>query len=91
VRHAGQVLGVILLAALAWAVAPVAEAQKPIRIGATLAQSGVYATLGQNQLRGYHLCVKHINDRGGVLGRRLELSISCSARTVHPSARPWLT
>jgi branched-chain amino acid transport system substrate-binding protein len=51
----------------------VAEAQPPIRIGATLAQTGVYAALGQNQLRGYQLCVKHRNDKGGVLGRKLEL------------------
>jgi branched-chain amino acid transport system substrate-binding protein len=62
-----------------------AGAQPPIRIGATLAQTGVYATLGQNQLRGYQLCVKHTNDKGGVLGRRLELvvyddgSVSASA------------
>ena len=62
-----------VLAALAWAVVPVTEAQPPIRIGATLAQTGVYATLGQNQLRGYQLCVKHVNDKGGVLGRKLEL------------------
>jgi branched-chain amino acid transport system substrate-binding protein len=44
-----------------------------LRIGATLAQTGVYAALGQNQLRGYQLCVKHMNDKGGVLGRKLEL------------------
>ena len=49
------------------------EAQAPIRIGATLAQTGVYATLGQNQLRGYQLCVKQVNEKGGVLGRKLEL------------------
>jgi branched-chain amino acid transport system substrate-binding protein len=28
---------------------------------------------GQNQLRGYKLCVKHVNDKGGVLGRKLDL------------------
>jgi branched-chain amino acid transport system substrate-binding protein len=52
-----------------------ATAQPPIRIGATLAQTGVYATLGQNQLRGYQLCIKHVNDRAGVLGRKLELVV----------------
>ena len=57
------------------AVASVADAQPPIRIGATLAQTGVYAALGQNQLRGYQLCVKHTNDKGGVLGRRVELVV----------------
>jgi len=73
VNNVAKVSAVALLAALAWAVAPVTEAQPPIRIGATLAQTGVYAALGQNQLRGYQLCVKHMNEKGGVLGRKLEL------------------
>src|SRR5262249_32896022 len=51
----------------------VAEAQPPIRIGASSSQTGAYAALGQNQLRGYQLCVKDTNNKGGVLGRRLEL------------------
>ena len=71
--NARKVFAVALLAALAWAVAPVAEAQPPIRIGASLSQTGGFATLGQVQLRGYQLCVKHLNDKGGVLGRKLEL------------------
>ena len=73
--NARKAFAVALLAALAWAVAPVAEAQPPNRIGASVAQSGVYAALGQNQLRGYQLCVKHMNDKGGVLGRKLELVV----------------
>jgi branched-chain amino acid transport system substrate-binding protein len=73
VSKARKVCAVAVLVALAWAVAPVTEAQPPIRMGAALAQSGVYAALGQNQLRGYQLCLKHMNDKGGVLGRRLEL------------------
>ena len=72
---ARKVLAVALLVALAWAVAPVAQAQPPIRIGASLAQTGVYAALGQNQLRGYQLCVKHMNEKSGVLGRKLELVV----------------
>ena len=70
-----KVFAVALVAALAWAVAPVAEAQPPIRIGASLAQTGLYAAIAQNQLRGYQLCVKHLNDKGGVLGRKLELVV----------------
>jgi branched-chain amino acid transport system substrate-binding protein len=68
-----NVFAVAVLVALA--VAPVVEAQSPIRIGATLALTGVYAVPAQNQLRGYRLCVKHVNDKGGVLGRKLELVI----------------
>ena len=72
---AGRVSAVALLVAMAWAVAPVAEAQPPIRIGATPAQTGAYAATGQNQLRGYQLCVKHMNEKGGVLGRKLDLTL----------------
>ena len=70
-----SVFAVALLAALGWAVAPVAEAEPPIRIGASVAQTGVIVAAGQNTLRGYQLCVKHLNDKGGVLGRKLELVV----------------
>ena len=73
--NARKVLTVAVLAALAWAVAPVAQAQPPIRIGASLPQTGASAPLGQAQLRGYQLCVKHLNDKGGMLGRKLELVV----------------
>ncbi|MGH7311223.1 MAG: amino acid ABC transporter substrate-binding protein [Candidatus Rokuibacteriota bacterium] len=51
------------------------EAQKPIRIGASLSTTGTYAALAQDQLRGYQLCVKHTNGKGGLLGRKLELVV----------------
>ena len=73
--NARKVFAVAVLAALTWAVAPVAQAQPPIRIGASLAQTGAFAALGQINLRGYQLCVKHINDKGGVLGRKLALVV----------------
>ena len=72
---ARKVCTVALVAALAWAVAPVAQAQPPIRIGASLSETGGLAASGQTQLRGYQLCVKHMNDKGGVLGRKLELVV----------------
>ena len=77
---ARKVFAVALLAALAWAVAAVAEAQRPIRIGATLSQTGVGAEAGLNLLRAYQLCVKHTNDKGGVLGRKLELVVYGASR-----------
>ena len=69
--NAGKVFAVAVLAALA--VAPVTEAQPPIRIGASLSLTGTLAAIGQNQHRGYQLCVKHTNEKGGALGRKLEL------------------
>ncbi len=44
----------------------------PIKIGASLSLTGTYAALGQNQQRGYQLCAKHVNEKGGVLGRKIE-------------------
>lgn len=49
------------------------QAQQPIRIGASFSDKGTYAALGQTVRRGYALCVKQANARGGVLGRKLEL------------------
>jgi branched-chain amino acid transport system substrate-binding protein len=51
------------------------RAQGPIRVGASISLTGSYAALGQNQHRGYQLCVKHVNEKGGVLGRKLEFVI----------------
>jgi branched-chain amino acid transport system substrate-binding protein len=52
-----------------------AEGQPPIRIGVTYAQTGSLAVPGQNMMRGSQLCIKHANDKGGVLGRRIELLV----------------
>ncbi len=68
------IAGVMILAPSIGLVA-VAKAQPPIRIGASMSQTGSLAAMGQNQLRGYQLCVKHTNEKGGVLGRRIELIV----------------
>jgi branched-chain amino acid transport system substrate-binding protein len=52
-----------------------AQAQQAIRIGATMSQTGPYSTQGIPARNGYLLCVKHVNEKGGVLGRKLELLI----------------
>jgi branched-chain amino acid transport system substrate-binding protein len=56
-------------------VAVTAHAQAPIQIGASLSRTGQFAELGTQIGRGYHLCVKLANGKGGVLGRKLELTI----------------
>lgn len=66
-------LPVLVAAFVAAATAGSVAAQAPIRIGASLSITGNFAALGQNQLRGYQLCFKHANEKGGVLGRKLEL------------------
>jgi branched-chain amino acid transport system substrate-binding protein len=51
---------------------PGADAQQPLRIGGSFSSTGAYAQLGQTVHRGHQLCVKHANEMGGVLGRRIE-------------------
>jgi branched-chain amino acid transport system substrate-binding protein len=52
-----------------------ADAQGPIRIGASLSLTGTYAKLGKNQHEGYLLCQKDLNAKGGLLGRKVDLVV----------------
>ena len=54
---------------------PPVNAQPPLRIGMSLSRTGPYAAQGQNHLRARQLCVKHANEKGGILGRRIELIV----------------
>lgn len=48
-------------------------AQPPLRVGVSISRTGAYDELAPALQRGYELCLKHTNDKGGVLGRKLEL------------------
>jgi branched-chain amino acid transport system substrate-binding protein len=50
-------------------------AQQPIRIGSSIAISGRDAIQGGYVRDGYLLCQKHVNEKGGVLGRQIEFVI----------------
>jgi branched-chain amino acid transport system substrate-binding protein len=64
-----------VLVATSLGLVPLAQAQAPLKIGASLSLSGTYAELGRDLERGYRVCVKQANEKGGVLGRKIELSI----------------
>jgi branched-chain amino acid transport system substrate-binding protein len=74
-RKVGPLVAAVVATGLTLGLPPSAQAQAPLRIGASLSQTGPYAPLALNQLRGYQLCVKHANEKGGVLGRRVELVV----------------
>ena len=57
-----------------WMAAPV-DAQEPIKIGASISATGTYAKPGSYTRDGYLMCAKEINDKGGILGRKLEFVI----------------
>ena len=48
---------------------------EPIRIGATMSETGAYATQGVPARDGYLLCAEHLNEAGGLLGRDVEFLI----------------
>ena len=72
IRRLGTV-GLSMIVALA--LAQSSMAQGPIRVGMTTSQSGPYETQGVPVRNGYLLCQKHVNEGGGLLGRRVEFLI----------------
>ncbi len=72
-RRSAALIAAVVAAGLSLGTGHRTEAEPPIRIGASASQTGSLAAMGQNTLRGYQLCVKHTNEKGGVLGRRIEL------------------
>jgi branched-chain amino acid transport system substrate-binding protein len=53
--------------------APVAEAQQPIKIGHSMALTGGLGAAGKAALLGLQMWVEDVNAKGGLLGRKVEL------------------
>lgn len=71
-----KVLRFTLSAAAVFVLAACAgDNDSPIRIGATMSETGAYATQGIAAKNGYLLCAEHVNAKGGVLGRNIEFTI----------------
>jgi branched-chain amino acid transport system substrate-binding protein len=65
---------VVLLALLVAGLAAPLEAQE-IKVGASISLTGTYAKPGKYTQEGYLLCEKDINDRGGLVGRKVRFTI----------------
>jgi branched-chain amino acid transport system substrate-binding protein len=68
-----KAIGIVL--ATAGLLASAAYAQEPIKVGASLPLTGNFSVSGEKHQQGYQLCVDLINEKGGVLGRPLDLII----------------
>lgn len=64
----------VLLALAFLATAAIAQ-DRPLLVGATVAQTGLLADHGANYGRGLALWAEGVNARGGVIGRKVELKI----------------
>jgi branched-chain amino acid transport system substrate-binding protein len=51
------------------------QAEEPILIGATMSETGSYATQGIPAGNGYRLCEAHVNEQGGILDREVQFLI----------------
>jgi branched-chain amino acid transport system substrate-binding protein len=70
-----KALGSLALAAVIAVTSLPADAQGPIRIGASLSLTGTYAKPGKYQHEGYQLCARDVNAKGGLLGRKVEFVV----------------
>ena len=52
-----------------------AQAQAPIKIGASLSLTGTYGKIGIHQKEGYEVCADDLNAKGGLLGRKVEFVV----------------
>jgi len=64
-----------LMAVASVVVAGPSLAQQPVRIGASIAVAGRDKVQGGYVREGYLLCQKHVNEKGGILGRPIEFLI----------------
>ncbi|TVP45214.1 MAG: hypothetical protein EA350_09710 [Gemmatimonadales bacterium] len=74
-RVSGPWMRVVPVLAVAGLMAGCGAAEPPIRVGATMSESGAYATQGIPARNGYRLCEAHVNETGGLLGRPVEFVI----------------
>lgn len=51
------------------------SAEEPINIGLTLGLTGKYANMGDMQRKGFMLWESHVNEEGGILGRKVQLVV----------------
>lgn len=56
-------------------VLPGNSTEEPIRIGVSLSLTGKFSVIGNAQMNGFRIWESHINKRGGLLGRRVNIII----------------
>jgi branched-chain amino acid transport system substrate-binding protein len=59
-----------------------ARGESPLKLGLVDPLTGVYAAIAQSEVEGAKFAVAEINNKGGVLGRQLELLVEDSANDV---------
>ncbi len=66
----------VAAAALGLLANPALAQDEPIKIGSSLPLTGGFSVTGEKHRKGFELCVEIINEKGGLLGRQIELIVS---------------
>jgi branched-chain amino acid transport system substrate-binding protein len=66
---------IFLLFVLIIFAAPLYAEKETIKIGVTLSLTGKFSVMGNDQKNGYKLWESHVNSRGGLLGRKVEVVV----------------
>lgn len=82
---------IVLLSMLVIGTPWLSVAQQPIRIGVSLSLTGRYTSFGSYAREAYLLCQKHVNEKGGVLGRSIEFVIYDDWKDRCRSLLPFVT
>ena len=70
-----KLCSIAVFAALLFSTSEVVAAD-PIKVGASLPLTGGFSLTGDKHKQGYELCVDLINKNGGILGRKVKLTVS---------------
>jgi len=82
VLRAGAAAG---LASLALPETGWGQSETPVKIGNIDPRTGTYAALGENQIRGATMAVAELNQKGGILGRPVQLLVEDSQGLPGPA------
>ncbi|RJQ41034.1 MAG: hypothetical protein C4550_02560 [Nitrospiraceae bacterium] len=70
-KHTKTLIISFLFFLMAWP----AFAAEPIKIGVSLGLTGKYSEMSNMQMKGFRLWEKEVNERGGILDRKVEVLI----------------
>ncbi|MEN8107415.1 MAG: amino acid ABC transporter substrate-binding protein [Pseudomonadota bacterium] len=69
----GRILGIALAGLCLLLSMQFSQAAEPIRVGVTISLTGDYALLGKDELDGIRMWADDVNERGALLGRKVEI------------------
>src|SRR5215475_6822209 len=72
-RFALQAGTILIAASVGLGMGPAVAQDQPIKIGASMAQTGPLGAAGRSSLLALHMWAEDVNAKGGLIGRKVEL------------------